>query len=98
VNRAKLYYLRGKVGRKARVRERRYGPGSAAAAAPIERTLEAAEEPPAAAEQAEVETEAPAEAEPLTAEAEETVEADAAEGEVDAEVDAEEAETARSEA
>src|ERR1700674_1903850 len=27
VNRAKLYYLRGKVGKKARVRERRYGHG-----------------------------------------------------------------------
>src|SRR5258708_34947482 len=29
VNRAKLYYLRGRVGKKARVRERRYGHGSA---------------------------------------------------------------------
>src|SRR6201990_3606381 len=28
VNRAKLYYLRGRVGKKARVRERRYGSGS----------------------------------------------------------------------
>ena len=28
VNRAKLYYLRGRVGKKARVRERRYGVGS----------------------------------------------------------------------
>src|SRR5712672_598017 len=27
VNRAKLYYLRGRVGKKARVRERRYGHG-----------------------------------------------------------------------
>ena len=27
VNRAKLYYLRGRVGKKARVRERRYGSG-----------------------------------------------------------------------
>jgi large subunit ribosomal protein L19 len=27
VNRAKLYYLRGRVGKKARVRERRYGAG-----------------------------------------------------------------------
>ena len=38
VNRAKLYYLRGRVGKKARVRERRYGHGGtldqAAAAAP----------------------------------------------------------------
>ena len=30
VNRAKLYYLRGRVGKKARVREQRYGSGSAA--------------------------------------------------------------------
>ena len=29
VNRAKLYYLRGRVGKKARVREQRYGAGSA---------------------------------------------------------------------
>ena len=28
VNRAKLYYLRGRVGKKARVREKRYGAGS----------------------------------------------------------------------
>ena len=28
VNRAKLYYLRGRVGKRARVRERRYGSGS----------------------------------------------------------------------
>jgi large subunit ribosomal protein L19 len=35
VNRAKLYYLRGKVGRKARVRERRYGPGTGDAATPV---------------------------------------------------------------
>ena len=34
VSRAKLYYLRGKVGKKARVRERRYGPGVPAAAKP----------------------------------------------------------------
>ena len=34
VNRAKLYYLRGRVGKKARVREKRYGHGSAADIAP----------------------------------------------------------------
>src|SRR5216110_3813592 len=28
VNRAKLYYLRGRIGKKARVREKRYGAGS----------------------------------------------------------------------
>ena len=68
VNRAKLYYLRGKVGRKARVREKRYGPGSAPAAVPVERTLEATEDLPTATEQADVEAEAPAEAEPIEAE------------------------------
>jgi large subunit ribosomal protein L19 len=41
VNRAKLYYLRGRVGKKARVRERRYGAGS---------ELPQAVEAPAAAE------------------------------------------------
>src|SRR5947208_17179808 len=48
VNRAKLYYLRGKVGKKARVRERRYGPETAAAAARVEPTPEAIEELPTA--------------------------------------------------
>jgi large subunit ribosomal protein L19 len=38
VNRAKLYYLRGRVGKKARVRERRYGAGSELPAA-VEATL-----------------------------------------------------------
>jgi large subunit ribosomal protein L19 len=62
VNRAKLYYLRGRVGKKARVREKRYGHGSAAdlaareraaaeaAAAEEERTLQATEDAPAATE------------------------------------------------
>ena len=50
VNRAKLYYLRGKVGKKARVREKRYGAG-VAAAAPVEAT----EELPTATEPADVE-------------------------------------------
>jgi large subunit ribosomal protein L19 len=58
VNRAKLYYLRGKVGRKARVRERRYGPGSLQTAAPAAQAVVAAEELPAATEQPEVEAEA----------------------------------------
>jgi large subunit ribosomal protein L19 len=47
VNRAKLYYLRGKVGKKARVRERRYSAGTAAAA---EKSKPATEEAPAAEE------------------------------------------------
>jgi len=62
VNRAKLYYLRGRVGKKARVREKRYGHGSAAdlaardraaaeaAAAEEERTLQATEDAPTATE------------------------------------------------
>jgi large subunit ribosomal protein L19 len=64
VNRAKLYYLRGRVGKRARVRERRYGAGS---------------ELPVAVEAALAESEAPepedaegpqSEAEPVEAEAE----------------------------
>src|SRR5438552_14358855 len=54
VSRAKLYYLRGKVGKKARVREKRYGAGAqaaAAAAAPV-KTEQATEEASAATEPA----------------------------------------------
>jgi large subunit ribosomal protein L19 len=53
VNRAKLYYLRGRVGKKARVRERRYG-------AQVERTFEEPEldEPVAEEETEPVEAEA----------------------------------------
>jgi large subunit ribosomal protein L19 len=46
VNRAKLYYLRGRVGKKARVRERRYGAGSElpeAVEAAVDDTAEEAE-------------------------------------------------------
>ena len=43
VNRAKLYYLRGRVGKKARVRERRYGAGSELPQA-VETTLAETEE------------------------------------------------------
>ncbi|TMK73422.1 MAG: 50S ribosomal protein L19 [Actinobacteria bacterium] len=63
VHRAKLYYLRGKVGKKARVRERRYGPEAAAARSTEKKTVDATVEPPAAAEQPAVESEAPAEVE-----------------------------------
>ncbi len=66
VNRAKLYYLRGRVGKKARVREQRYGAGSALpqavdgalAETEAEPTDEAVEEPVAADEVEVVETEA----------------------------------------
>ena len=80
VNRAKLYYLRGRVGKKARVRERRYGAGSElpesvrAGLAAAENELTAIEpddvdvpddvDEPVAAEEVEVADEAPAEAEP----------------------------------
>jgi large subunit ribosomal protein L19 len=52
VSRAKLYYLRGKVGKKARVREKRYGAGAAAAnaAAAAEKSEPASDEAPAATE------------------------------------------------
>ena len=53
VNRAKLYYLRGRVGKKARVREQRYG---AHVAAVEETTLE---EPVVEVEEAPEEVEAP---------------------------------------
>jgi large subunit ribosomal protein L19 len=73
VNRAKLYYLRGRVGKKARVRERRYGAGSELPVA-VEATLaesEALEPEDGEGPQSEAE---PVEAEPVeeeTAEAEE---------------------------
>ena len=69
VNRAKLYYLRGRVGKKARVRERRYGHGGT-----LEQAAEALETP---VDEAPVEEEAPAVEEPA-AEAE-TVEPEAVE-------------------
>jgi large subunit ribosomal protein L19 len=62
VNRAKLYYLRGRVGKKARVRERRYGTGSE-----LPRTVDAGLVAPEEALDAEAEAEsvdeAPAEEE-----------------------------------
>ena len=62
VNRAKLYYLRGKVGKKARVREVAFGRRVADTAEP------ATAEAPAATEAAELDEQAPAEAEPVEAE------------------------------
>jgi large subunit ribosomal protein L19 len=65
VNRAKLYYLRGRVGKKARVRERRYGHGSTAEL--VKQAGETVEDEIVAAE---VEDEATTvEAEPVEAEA-----------------------------
>jgi large subunit ribosomal protein L19 len=65
VNRAKLYYLREKVGKKARVRELRQAPGQAAAVVETDEdvSVEALEEAPTATEPADVEAEAAVEAE-----------------------------------
>ena len=54
VSRAKLYYLRGKVGKKARVREVQHRPGAAAAATAAEKTLPRTEDAPTATEPADV--------------------------------------------
>jgi large subunit ribosomal protein L19 len=56
VNRAKLYYLRGKVGKKARVREKRYaGPATTEKSAKATKKAPAATEPAAAPESVEAE-------------------------------------------
>ena len=73
VNRAKLYYLRGRVGKKARIREKRYGHGSTAELVG-QAEVEAVEAPP--------ESEAPeSEAPESEAPESEAVEADAVEAE-----------------
>ena len=65
VNRAKLYYLRGKVGKKARVRERRDGvrlSSAGAAAVPAEQpAAEDSESEEVSEPEAELDTEAPEE-------------------------------------
>jgi large subunit ribosomal protein L19 len=55
VRRAKLYYLRGKVGKKARVREKQQRPGAAAAARGVEVSELATEDAAGATEPAHVE-------------------------------------------
>jgi large subunit ribosomal protein L19 len=57
VNRAKLYYLRGRVGKKARVREKRYGSAPKGQEA-FDDTPEAAEEPVVVEAEPEAEVEA----------------------------------------
>jgi large subunit ribosomal protein L19 len=96
VNRAKLYYLRGRVGKKARVREKRYGHGSAADLAAQQAAADAAEAQ-AAETAAAAEVEAAAEPEPEAVEADET-EAVEAEAPVAAEAEAPEAEAAEADA
>ncbi len=86
VNRAKLYYLRGKVGKKARVREIR-GPRAAAAREAATVVAPVVEEAPAPPEETEVEAQEP-ETEAVVAEAQDTP-GDAA---ATAETEAEEAE------
>jgi large subunit ribosomal protein L19 len=95
VNRAKLYYLRGRVGKKARVRERRYGAGSELPQA-VEAGLAATDEEPTDAEGPQSEAE-PVEAE-VEPEAEVEVEAEPeAAPEAEPEPVAEEAEAAPAE-
>jgi len=78
VNRAKLYYLRGRVGKKARIREKRYGHGSTAELVG-QAEVEAVEAPP---ESEAPESEAPeSEAPESEAPESEAVEADAVEAE-----------------
>ena len=78
VNRAKLYYLRGRVGKRARVREQRYGAGSALPA-PVEAALAETEDEVTAAEPEDAEG-PQSEAEVVEAEAE-PVDEEAAEAE-----------------
>jgi len=103
VNRAKLYYLRGRVGKRARVRERRYGAGSelpVVVEAPLADTegvqdeapveVVDAEDAPEAAEAPEAEAEvAEVEAEPVD---EVSAEEEASEPGVEAEAEPETAE------
>jgi large subunit ribosomal protein L19 len=69
VRRAKLYYLRGRVGKKARIREKQQQRGGAAGIVELETPLTAAEPEPAEAE-ASAEGEGAAEGEPEPAKAE----------------------------
>jgi large subunit ribosomal protein L19 len=102
VNRAKLYYLRGRVGKKARIRERRYGAGSELPEAVETAFPETVEEPEAVEPTEEAEGEQPVAAEePVTDEAEAAEpEAEAAEPDAEtpeAETEAEKAEAAPAE-
>jgi large subunit ribosomal protein L19 len=92
VRRAKLYYLRGRVGRAARVRERRFDPAAAAELAAQEAALaeqEAAEV--LAGEEVEGETISPEEAEAQAAAEAEAEDAAEAEAPAEEEASAEEA-------
>ena len=102
VRRAKLYYLRGRVGRAARVRERRFDPAVAAELQAQEAALAEQEEAPVlAGEEVEAEEITPAEAEAVeVAEEAPAAEADAPEAETaapEAEAPSEEAPAAEAE-
>jgi large subunit ribosomal protein L19 len=88
VNRAKLYYLRGRVGKKARVREKRYGTGSELPKA-VEHSLAATEEEVAAPASEEGELEPAAEAADVDDDVVEDTEAEAPAPEAESEQDAE---------
>ncbi len=110
VNRAKLYYLREKIGKKARVRELRQTPAQLAAARAESEANQAALDAAAAEAEAEAAAEAAADAEPEVEVEESAVEAEpvaeaetaeaepAAEEETPAEEPAAEAETGEAEA
>jgi large subunit ribosomal protein L19 len=90
VRRAKLYYLRGRVGRAARVRERRFDPAAAAELAAQEAAL--AEQQAAevlAGEEVEAETIAPEEAEQVDAAVETDAPVEAEDADASAESEAE---------
>jgi large subunit ribosomal protein L19 len=94
VRRAKLYYLRGRVGRAARVRERRFDPAAAAELAAQEAALAEQEAAPVLADEevegeeilpAEVEAQADADDAPAPSEAESAAQAETSEAEPAAE-------------
>ena len=97
VRRAKLYYLRGRVGRAARVRERRFDPAAAAELQAQEAALAEQEEAPVlAGEEVEAEEITPAEAEAVEV-AEEAPAAEAEAAAPEAEAPAEDAPAAEAE-
>jgi large subunit ribosomal protein L19 len=88
VNRAKLYYLRGRVGKKARVREKRYGHGGTLDHIAQAKTLAATDDEPTVTEEADLQADEAQEAE-LAAEAPADAEAAAPEAESEPPAEAE---------
>jgi large subunit ribosomal protein L19 len=98
VNRAKLYYLREKIGKKARVRELRQTPAQLAAARAESEANQAAIDAAAAEAEAEAAAEAEPEVEDAVAEAEPVAEAETTEAEPVAEAEEPPADEAAAEA